>query len=83
MPDGWEPLLRSGKQVRGIPAEWVSSFGDPFVPEEPAEKESWNMKEPGRLLETRETLHTTSREEMERYIRSMLGDAMGKEAWNG
>lgn len=83
VPDGWEPLLRSGKQVRGIPAEWVSSFGDPFVPEEPAEKESWNMKEPGRLLETKETLHTTSREEMECYIRSMLGDAMGKEAWNG
>ena len=81
--DGWEPLLRSGKQVRGIPVEWVSSFGEAFVPEETAEKESWNMKEPGRLLETKETLHTTSREEMERYIRSMLGDAMGKEAWNG
>ena len=83
MPDGWEPLLRSGKQIRGIPAEWVSSFGEAFVPEEPTEKESWNMKEPGHLLETRETLRTTNREEMERYIRSMLGDAMGKEAWNG
>jgi len=83
VPDGWEPLLRSGKQVRGIPAEWVSSFGEAFVPEETAEKESWNMKEPGHLLETRETFRTTNREEMERYIRSMLGDAMGKEAWNG
>ena len=83
VPDGWEPLLRSGKQVRGIPVEWVSSFGEPFVPEEPVGKDSWNMKDLGRLLETRETLRTTSREEMERYIRSMLGDAMGKEVWNG
>ena len=41
------------------------------------------MKDLGRLLETRETLRTTSREEMERYIHSMLGDAMGKEVWNG
>ena len=81
--DGWEPLLRSGKQIRGIPAEWVSSFGEAFVPEEPTEKESWNMKEPGHLLETRETLRTTNREEMERYIRSMLGDAMGKEPIDG
>ena len=81
--DGWEPLLRSGKQIRGIPAEWVSSFGEAFVPEEPTEKESWNMKEPGHLLETRETLRTTNREEMERYIRSMLGDAMGKELIDG
>ena len=41
------------------------------------------MKEPGHLLETRETLRTTNREEMERYIRSMLGDAMGKELIDG
>ena len=82
-PQGWKPLLRSGKQIRAVPADWVSSFGEGFSPEELGKKTQEIIQNPGRLLETRETLRTTSREEMERYIRSMLGDAMGKDYLHG
>lgn len=71
---------RSPARVSAYPAEWVESFGDDFYrhvhtrdPKGFSEAEDWQLHAPGQVF-NEDPLNTTSREEIQLGISSMLAE---------
>lgn len=85
-----KPLLGSKHHIRGVPQEWVNSFGKPFYLHEQSyaalaqmNKDDWNLRMQGQLFETGIRLKVTGYDVLRDYITSQLGDTMPQEGHNG
>ena len=78
-PKPLQPLSLSGKRIRAVPKEWVSSFGKryylhqrDFPAVESQGEEDWKIRIEGQLYETGENLNVTGFHELRDYIRREL-----------
>ena len=78
-PKSLQPLSLSGKRIRAVPKEWVSSFGKryslhqrDFPAVESQDEEDWKIRIEGQLYETGENLNVTGFHELRDYIRREL-----------
>jgi len=74
-----KPLSVSGSRVRIVPQRWASSFGNEYYLHrhlypsvESQNKNDWNIRTEGRLIETGDKLHITEIDELKRFISQEL-----------
>lgn len=75
----FQPLLKSGRHIRAIPKEWVTSFGQDFYYSEQSisalEQQSetdWKLHLQGRLFDSGKNIQITGFDELHRYIAQEL-----------